>query len=109
MLGPKIAALYGLKPHQLGFCGPQDKNRGFLLEYLRGKTNNKKRVRKILRSFEGAYPYYQLIAKSNNIRDSLNERVVKAYWIGNKLLEKVRISALQEMIVRDFSRPGLLP
>jgi len=89
MSGLKLAALYGIKPHSLGFCGPKDK--GALLNYLKGKSASRqtgKKIRKILEQFKGAYPYYELIAKNNGIKDPFDERVVRAYWVGNKLLEK---------------------
>lgn len=86
MSGIKLAVLYGIKPHSLGFCGPKDK--GILLSYLRGENIFEKKIRKILEQFKGAYPYYKLIAKSNGIKDPFDEKVVRAYWIGNKLLAK---------------------
>lgn len=58
------------------------------MNYLRGKAISGKKIRKILEQFKGAYPYYKLIAKSNKIKDPFDENVVRAYWIGNKLLEK---------------------
>src|SRR4030043_926519 len=109
MSGLKIAALYGIKPHTLGFCGPQEKSASrLILSYLSGKKISGKKIRKIFEKFEGAYSYYKLIAKSNKIKDPFNEKVVKAYWIGNNLLEKVKTEDLRKMIARDFSRPGLL-
>ena len=98
MSGLKLAALYSIKPYQLGFCGSQEeKNKGILLKYLRGPPAgeagskvSEKKMREILESFEGAYPYYKLIAKSNNIKDPLDERAVRAYWVGNRLLDKVK-------------------
>ncbi len=86
MSGLKVAALYGIKPHSLGFCGPKDK--GVLLQYLKGENISEEEIRKILEQFKGAYPYYKFIAKSNGIKDPFDERVVRAYWVGNKLLEK---------------------
>jgi len=107
--GLKTAALYGLKPHLLGFCGPQEKSSTrAVLKYLEGKKVSSKKIRKILEKFEGAYAYYKLIAKCNKIKDPFTENVVKAYWIGNKLLDMVPINSLREMIIKDFSRPGLL-
>jgi len=109
MSGVKIAALYGIYPHQLGFCGPKDKSaKKVITDYLLGKNISEKRVRKILEQFEGAFPYYNLIAKSNGIKDPFDEKVVKAYWIGNGLLDKVKIDSLKEMIIKEFSGPGLL-
>ncbi len=89
MPGLRLAALYGIKPFLLGFCGPQDtKNKKILLNFLNNKGTSIKEVRKILEQFEGAYPYYKIIAKKNGIKDPFNIRVVRAYWVGNKLLEK---------------------
>lgn len=110
MSGLRIAALFGFYTQILGFCGP----RGNLIskalsDFLFGKKISRRRIRKILKGFKGAYFYYKLIAECNNIKDHFNERVVKAYWIGNDLLEKVKITDLRQMIVKDFSRPGLLP
>jgi len=86
MSGLRLAALYGIKPHLLGFCGP--KNDGMLLKFLNGDAVPLKQIRKILEQFEGAYPYYEFIAKKNGIKDPFNKKVVRAYWVGNKLLEK---------------------
>jgi hypothetical protein len=87
MSGLKMAALYGIYPHQLGFCGPEKESK-LLLDYLRGKKVSQKEVREILKQFEGAYSYYKRIAKDNKIKDVFDQKVVKAYWIGNNLLKK---------------------
>ncbi|MFC1630278.1 DUF6390 family protein [Patescibacteria group bacterium] len=109
MSGLKLAALYGIKPHLLGFCGPREESSTrVLLNYLSGKKVSEKKVRKILTEFEGAMAYYNLIAQCNNIKDPFNEKVVKAYWIGNELLDSVSTESLQETIKKEFSRPGLL-
>jgi len=55
---------------------PDSKNPKVLLEL-------RKRLKKLK-----PYPYYQLIAERNNISNPLSEEVVRAYWIGNDLLEK---------------------
>jgi len=110
MSGLKVAALYGIWPHQLGFCGPKKKRSKIVLyQYLQGKEKNETKIRKILRKFEGAFAYYRLIAKSNDIKDPFDARVVRAYWISNGLLEKVKISDLKRLITENFSKPGLLP
>lgn len=109
MSGLKIAALYGISPHKLGFCGPREKSTTkTLLDYLSGQKISQKKIRRILRSFKGAYPYYKLIAKANRVPDPFDERVVKAYWVGNKLLERVKIDDLRLMIKEEFSKPGFL-
>ncbi len=110
MQGLKIAALYGIYPHQLGFCGSRVKSiRCQIYDFLCGKKVSQNKIRKILEGFKGALFYYKLIAKSNGIKDYFDEKVVKAYWIGNNLLEKVKTEDLREMISKEFSGPGLLP
>ena len=107
--GLKIATAYSLPSFSLGFCGPQDKNsRKTLLDFAAGKPNLENKVRAIFEQFEAAYHYYQLIARKNNIADPLERRVVRAFWVGNPLLEKITDGDLQKLILTDFCRPGLL-
>lgn len=109
MSGIKIAALYGIYPFRLGLCGPQEKTKKkVLLNYLSGKKISEEEIRNILEQFKGAFPYYNLIAKSNGIEDPFDKEVVMAYWIGNHLLDKVSIDSLREMIIKEFAGPGLL-
>ena len=114
MTGLKIAALYSLKPLELGYCGPQDKSATeYLLNYLLDRGVQEvleKRAREILAGFEAAYPYYKLIARRNGVKDPFDERVVKAYWVGNELLDNVSTYSLQHLIAEEFSMPaGPLP
>ena len=107
--GLKIAASYSLPSFSLGFCGPQDaKSRRTLFDFVSGKGVSGKAVREIFEQFESAYQYYKLIARKNRIDDPLDEKVVKAFWVGNHLLEKVSRKDLQNLILTDFCRPGLL-
>lgn len=106
--GLKLAILYSLTPNRLGFCGPQkSSDQEKLISFLLGKGSEKE-VRKILSKFEAAYNYYKLIANKNNIRDPLNIKVIEAYWLGNKLLEKVSAEDLGKMILKNFVKPNLL-
>ena len=109
MQGLRTASLYGIKPHQLGFCGPQEGSATqYLVKYLSGQKVSERKIRKILEGFEGAFAYYKLIAKNNNVRDPFDERAVKAYWIGNNFLDNVSVQNLRKMIKNEFSKPGLL-
>lgn len=47
---------------------------------------------RLAEGFAGAWPYLQLIAAANRIADPLDERVVAAYWVGNGLLDNVRMA-----------------
>jgi len=105
MSGPKIAALYGLIPNQLGFCGPQQ---DLLRKFIAGKLGIPDII-PVLEKFEAAYAYYELIANKNKIKNGpLNKRVVEAYWIGNELLDKITADDLRQMIAEKFTKPGLL-
>jgi hypothetical protein len=107
--GLKVATAYSLPSFSLGFCGPQDKtSRKILSDYAFGQSVSEKAVRGIFEKFESAYHYYKLIAKKNNISDPLSEKIVKAFWVGNSLLDKVDGNDLQNLILTDFCRPGLL-
>jgi len=109
MSGLKLAVLFGLYPNRLGFCGPREaSDKDILSRWLAGERISEEIIRNILRGFEGAFPYYKLIAKSNNIKDPFNEKVVSAYWIGNNFLENVSIIDLRETITKEFSKKGLL-
>lgn len=106
MSGVRLAALYSIAPHKLGLCGPQKKSiRREIYNFLCGKKNSQRKIRKILEGFRGAFFYYKLIAKSNSISNPFDKKVVRAYWIGNELLERVKIEDLRQMIAKDFSKP----
>jgi len=107
--GLKVATAYSLPSFSLGFCGPQDPtSRRILSDYAFGKSVSEKKIREIFEKFESAYPYYKLIAKKNGIADPLDKKVVKAFWVGNNLLEKVDGNDLRNLILTGFCRPGLL-
>src|SRR4030042_2544507 len=109
MDGLKVAAAYSLPSFSLGFCGPRDKkSHKILADFIAGKTVSVNYVRKIFEKFEAAYQYYKLIAWKNKISDPLDDKVVSAFWVGNKLLDKVNDDDLKKLILSDFKNPGLL-
>lgn len=103
-----MAASFSIVPNRLGFCGPQvSREQKILREFIR--TGEKRsEARKILGKFEGAYGYFCLIARKNEIKDPFQEKVVEAYWIGNNLLDNVSVRDIRGMIKKKFTRPGLL-
>ena len=56
----------------------------------------------LARTFEGAWPYLELIAAANRIDDPLDPRVVDAYWVGNGLLDKVGPESLARHVEDRF-------
>jgi hypothetical protein len=103
MSGAKLAILYGLVPNRLGLCGPEDRmKKKIISRFLGGEKKLESEIKKILKDFKGAYPYYQLIARSNKINNPLSEKAVEAYWTGNNLLEKVPVSEFKKMMKNEF-------
>ena len=79
---------YAFMPNRLKYCGP-DKNRD-LFEYGAQKIVDGG-LTEILAEFQTLYPYLNFIALSNKIADPFDRRAVEAYWIGNSLLENVKM------------------
>jgi hypothetical protein len=101
--GPVRFARYAYGPNRLGYCGPEE-----VQELFEQATEGAEdaALRALARQFEGAFPYLELIARSNGIPDPLDERVVEAYWLGNGLLSGVRPSQLGPSLEHRF-RPRL--
>jgi hypothetical protein len=105
----KLASIYSYPPARLGFCGRTiKKTNQLLLNYITDKDRSKAKIKKVLQSFEAAYPYLSLIAKANNIKDRFSEKVVEALWLGNRLLENIKFKDFQDMVYANFLKPGLL-
>lgn len=97
--GPLLFARYAFMPNRLGYCGGDDNLA--LFEYTtQGMVDGG--LLELERQFEGAYPYLQLIARANGISDPLDARVVEAYWIGNRLLDRVDLGALYASLEERF-------
>lgn len=103
--GPILFARYAYGPNRLGYCGPD------AVEELWGEGTSGgdgAALRELARSFEGAWPYLELIATANGIPDPLDRRVVEAYWLGNDLLASVRPGLMAASLEQRF-RPRTRP
>jgi hypothetical protein len=94
-----VFARYAYPPNALGYCGPEDHRS--LLEYGSEGVVDPGIVQ-LARGFEGAWPYLEVIAGANGIRDPLDHRVVEAYWLGNRLLERVDVGTLGGFLEVSF-------
>jgi len=99
--GPVLFARYAFPPNALGYCGPGDSHA--LLEYAAATTVDRGLV-ELAKAFEGAWPYLELIAAANGIRDPLDRAVVEAYWVGNALLDHVPTRLLAASLDDRFRR-----
>ncbi len=84
--GVSRCSRYAFGPNRLHLCGP-DANQEVLAYIGEGAVDLG--LTHILRGFATLYPYLDQIARSNNIRDPFDARVVEAYWLGNTLLETI--------------------
>jgi hypothetical protein len=84
--GAVLFTRYAYPPNELGYCGPPDHRA--LLEYGTAGVVDGGLVQ-LARGFLGAWPYLQLIAEGTGIGDPLDRRVVQAYWVGSRLLDRV--------------------
>jgi len=82
-------AKYAFAPNYFSYCGP---NRNSDIKQAIVGSYDQGELRYLLNSFEAAVPYLNLIARSNQIKDHFDPRVVEAYWLGNDLLYKVPAS-----------------
>ena len=103
--GPVLFARYAYSPNRLGLCGPDD------AEALFGEATvggDDRELRRLAQGFEGAWPYLELIARSNGIPDPLDPRVVDAYWLGSPLLDAVTPGLLADSLRTRF-QPRIRP
>lgn len=98
--GPILFARYAFGPNRLGYCGTDD--HAAVLQH--GVAHEERPLRQLARTFEGAFPYLELIARSNGIADPLDARVVEAYWIGNELTATVEPSPMHRSLDDRFRR-----
>jgi hypothetical protein len=89
--GPLLFARYAYPPNERGYCGPADHRT--LLEYGAAGVADPG-IADLARRFTGAWPYLTLIAAEAGIADPLDRRVVEAYWLGNRLLDRIDATAL---------------
>ena len=99
--GPIMFARYAFPPNALGLCGPDDHQA--LLDHADSGASDGG-LAELARGFEGAWPYLELIAGANGVRDPLDARVVEAYWLGGLLASRVRPTDLAHHAAQRFER-----
>jgi hypothetical protein len=99
--GALLFARYAYPPNALELCGADVQRT--LLEYGDARASDGG-LAELARTFDGAWPYLELIAGANGLDDPLDPRVVEAYWVGNELLDRVRPGELAHHVDDRFGR-----
>ncbi|MGH9285092.1 MAG: DUF6390 family protein [Acidimicrobiales bacterium] len=99
--GLLLFARYAFMPNHLGYCGGDD-NQLLLEQAAAGEAD--RGIVPLLAKFTGAVPYLRTIAAAHGIADPFDERVVEAYWVGNRLLEGVEAGDLYRSLEERFGR-----
>ncbi len=86
--GHVLFARYAFPPNELGYCGPADTAPPELASHAT--------------EFDGAWPYLRAIADAAEIGDPLDEEVVRSYWVGGPLLDKVDPALLLTRLRSSF-------
>lgn len=86
--GHTLFARYAYPPNELGYCGPADAAHSELASHAR--------------EFDGAWPYLQAIADAAGVGDPLDEDIVRNYWVGGPLLDKVDAVELLARLRESF-------
>lgn len=84
--GHRLFAQYAHAPNALGYCGPPGSERLQAVACGRAPGTD---VVAMARQFSGAWPYQVVIAELAGISDPLDERVVRAYWTADELVDQI--------------------
>lgn len=85
LAGHRLFAQYAYAPNALGYCGPEGS--AALLAVACGRGDDVD-VPALAKRFSGAWPYQKVLAELARA-DPLDARVVRAYWTGNELTDRV--------------------
>lgn len=101
--GLRVACLYSLGCDRLREIQKEES----FLKFLRGSEINRNEIEKAVK-FLDSFPFYQLIAWQNNICNPFEEKVVRAFWLGNGLLRKIKKEQLAGFFKENKNFPIFL-
>jgi hypothetical protein len=94
--GWELFAQYAFPPNELGYCGPPDSSK-----LLPG--GDPAEITNHAQGFDGAWAYMEAIAEAAAIDDPLDTEVVRNYWVGGPLLDRVDPSQLLDRLRGAFA------
>ncbi len=84
--GLQLFVRYAYPPNERGYCGPADHRE--LFDYGAAGVNDPGLAR-LARAFHGPWPYLKLMSEVTGIADPFDRRLVEAYWVGNRILDRI--------------------
>jgi hypothetical protein len=100
--GTVLFTRYAFMPNHLERCGPlRAQDNRTIFEYAVAGDSDPY-FTSLLREFQAAYPYLQLIARTTGYADPFDPAVVEAYWIGSDLLDRVEVRAFHDSLRERF-------
>ena len=97
--GHRLFARYAHAPNALGYCGPEGSAALCAVACGDGAGVD---VPALARRFTGAWPYQQVLADLTGVADPLDERVVRGYWTGNELTDRVDPAAFGAALLEQI-------
>jgi hypothetical protein len=94
--GYALFARYAFPPNELGYCGPADS-----AVLLRGDSPDE--IAAYAKEFDGAWPYLRAVAEAAGVADPLDADVVRSYWVGGPLLDRVDQAGLLDRLRGAFA------
>jgi len=93
--GYALFARYAFPPNELGYCGPSDSD--VLL-----RADNASDVAAHAAAFDGAWPYLRVIAEAAGTHDPMDAEVMRGYWLGGPLLDRIDPAHLLDRLRAAF-------
>lgn len=108
MDGTELSARFALPPNSRAYCGKPSFRKAFAAFLADRRAANRMALERELSKFTAHYAYLRLIASASGL-SPFDKKVAEALWIGNGLLEKVRIRDLRKILLQQFCGKGMLP
>lgn len=99
-------ARYAFAPNSLHYCGPE-KQRDLRAYVESGAVDPG--LKNIIHGFDTLYSYLKLIAGENRICDPFDRRVVEAYWLGNRLLNRAKFRPFARHLTEELALKKKMP
>ena len=103
----ELAARFSLQPNLRGYCGEPGLLPAFE-RFMAGKSGaDGARLRAQLEKLPLMCAYLETIADANGIDDKFDSSVVEGFWIGNKTIEKVSATDMENLYSKKMVEKGI--